>query len=269
MTLDFDVYDVFHGVHRAFQLPENQVQKRDKPRASGLTSDAREIAYMMAGTKPSNPHATNPDRMDGAMTAEQGRVMEDVLVAAIENMDLPNGKRYKVENRQLSLPESYFVTGHPDGTIGNYLWECKHFGRFAYKEIARDGIWGEKGRDVLAQAALYVDALDLDGALITISSQDASSMRMELRTKAFLNKGIHPKLMMYTIDRTQLQPLIPHLKERAEWFINWMANDGNPANVNWESEPNRNKFPWSYSEFVDRAIADGEGLTTAPPVWGK
>lgn len=265
--LEFDVFDVFHGVHRAFQLPENAVQKRDKPRASGLTSDAREIAYLMAGTTPSNPHAFNPDRMDGAMTAEQGRMMEDLLVAAIANMDLPNGMKYEVVDRQIELPASYFVTGHPDGRINNTLFESKHFGRFAYKEIARDGIWGEKGRDVLAQAAMYCDALDYEGALIVITSQDASSMRMELRTKAFISRGIHPKMMLHYVPREQLQPLIPPLKERAEFFINWMAGDGNPGNVAWESTPNRDKFPWSYSEFVDRAIIDGEGLKQAPPAF--
>ena len=255
--LPFEVMDVLHGVHRMNKRPENEIQKRDKPRASGLTSDAREIAYQMSGTPLSNPHAFNPLRMDSAMTQEQGRIFEDLLVGAIENMDLP--EKYVVEDRQISLPHDYFVTGHPDGRIGRKLFESKHYGRFAYKELARDGIWGAKGRDILAQAALYCDALDLDGALIFVTSQDASSMRYELK-----NTDAHPKLMIFDVDRSQLQALIPQLKKRAEWFTEWAKYDGNPANVAWEHEPSPKKFPYSYSEYLDRAVLDGPGMKVAP-----
>lgn len=262
--LPFEVMDVFHGVHRVAKRPENEIQKRDKPRASGLTSDAREIAYQMAGTPLSNPHAFNPLRMDGAMTQEQGRIMEDLTFSAIEHMDLPT--KFSVVDRQLSLPDSYFVTGHPDGRLENtgIGIEHKHFGRFAYKEIARDGIWGERGREVLAQCALYGDALNWDSVLILITSQDASSMRMELR-----KSSVHPKLMMFHIGMDQLSGLIPQLKIRAEWFINWQKHDGNPVKVCWETEPSHKKFPWSYSEYLDRALVDGPGLTQAPPpfIW--
>lgn len=258
--LPFTIYDVLHGVHRMNQRPENVISQHDKPRASGLAFDAREVAYYMAGIPLSNPHAFNEERMDGAMTAEQGRIFEDLLVGAIENMDLPD--KYVVEDRQISLPEDYFVTGHPDGRIGRYLFESKLYGRFAYKEIARQGIWGAKGRDVLAQCAMYCDALDLDGAYIFITSQDASSMRYELR-----NSDHHPKMMIFSVDRSKLQPLIPQLKLRAEWFTNWKKYDGNPANVSWESEPNPKKWPWSYSEYIDRAIVDGPGTKQAPPAF--
>ena len=259
----FDVFDMFHGVHKAFLLPENEVQQRDKPRASSLTSDAREIAYQMAGVKPSNPHAFNPERMDGAMTAEQGRMFEDLLFKALEHMDEP----IRVVDRQRELPENYFVSGHPDGRVELTRTgvESKHFGRFAYKELARDGIWGGKGRDILIQSALYADALDWEDVLIIVTSQDASSMRMELNSKQFKDKGIHPKGMIFRIDREELRPLIPQLKERAEWFTNWKRSSGDPAAVKWESNPSSKKFPYSYSEYVDLAIADGPGWLEAPP----
>lgn len=267
LELPFDVMDVFHGVHLMASRPENGVFKRDKPRASGLTGDAREIAYMMAGIPPSNPHAFNPERMDGAYTAEQGRLMEDLTFDAISHMAVPG--HFKVVGRQVSLPDSYFVSGHPDGVLeGTKIGvEHKHYGRFAYKEIARDGIWGPKGRDVLAQSALYGDALGWDSVLIMITSQDASSMRMELNTNAFRGKGIHPKLMMFHVSMEQLSAFVPQLKARAEFFINWAKYDGNPGNVNWESEPNPKKFPWSYSEYTTRAILDGPGLKDAPPAF--
>ena len=263
MTKDyFTEFDLLQAVHGAFQLPENAPQVRSKPRASSLTGDAREIAYMMANVQKSNPHADNADRVDMAFTQEQGRLCEDITVGALAQLGWP------VEDRQIALPADYFVTGHPDGIIGGRtLFEHKLYGRFAYKDLAREGIWGSKGRDILAQGALYADALGLDDVLIVVASQDASSIRLEFKQAAFRNKGLNPKVMLFRAEMADLVHLIPPLKARAQFFIDWMANDGDPAHVAWESAPGPSKFPWSYSEYLDRAVADGPGGLVAPPAF--
>lgn len=260
---EFTEFQLLQAVHHAFQLPENAPQVRSKPRASGLTSDAREVAYSMANVPKSNPHSEQPDRVDMAFTQEQGRLAEEITIGALAQLGWP------VTDRQIELPADYFVTGHPDGIIGYHtLFEHKLYGRFAYKDLARDGIWGSKGRDILAQAALYGDALGLDDVLIVVASQDASSIRLEFRQAAFRNKGINPKVQLFRVDMADLRPLIPQLKARAEFFIDWMATDGDPSHVAWEHDPNRDAFPWSYSEWRSRAIADGPSdQLVAPPAF--
>ena len=260
--MEFTDFELLRAVHHAFQLPENVPQVRSKPRASSLTSDAREIAYGMAATPFSNPHSENADRVDMAFTQEQGRLCEDITVGALAQLGWP------VEDRQIELPADYFVTGHPDGIIGGRtLFEHKLYGRFAYKDLARGGIWGEKGRDILAQAALYGDALGLDDVLIVVASQDASSIRLEFRQAAFRNKGINPKVQLFRVEMAELQHMIPPLKARAQFFIDWMADCGDPSHVACETKPDGSKFPWSYSEYLDRAIADGPEGLTAPPAF--
>ena len=70
--------EILRGVYPAYALPQNEVQSRAKPRASGLMSDAREIAYMMAGVPITDPMEERDDRRDGRLTAEQGRMAESL-----------------------------------------------------------------------------------------------------------------------------------------------------------------------------------------------
>ena len=97
---------VTDGAVQRGRLPENEPQRHPKPRVSSISRDAREIAYMMANT----PIST-PSRGDLSLSAEQGRMMEDVSIEALEERGL------YVVNRQIQLPDSYPFTGHPDGEL--------------------------------------------------------------------------------------------------------------------------------------------------------
>lgn len=93
----------------AFALDMNAPTERTKPRASGIGDCARKQAYSMR-----NVGATNGGSRDGALTTEQGRVIEDLSVALVQAAS--NGELV-VANRQIELPEHYLMTGHPDGQI--------------------------------------------------------------------------------------------------------------------------------------------------------
>lgn len=276
--------EILAGVHHAFQLEQNEVQLRPKPRASGLFGDAREIAYSMAGTPISDDfsdYEKYPDHVDGAFTQEQGRLAEDITCAAIDVSGAVT-----VINRQISLPEDYFVTGHPDGEMGwvffnphaeepkrdigtvdadgkKWGFEHKHFGRFKIKELAKEGLWGA-APEIIGQMTMYGDALGWDYALLVVTSQDASSMRFEFRSKAMKDLNFHPKMEVFSVDlRPHYEELLPFLKKRAEWFSEWFKNSGDPRDVAIEAKK-LDGFPWSYSEYQTLAKADGQSGEKAP-----
>lgn len=93
----------------AFSLEMNAPQTRLKPRASGIGDCARKQAYSMA-----NAGVTNRKNRDGALTTEQGRVIEDLSVELIR---AASDGRLVVANRQVELPPDYVMTGHPDGQV--------------------------------------------------------------------------------------------------------------------------------------------------------
>ena len=290
----FTVDELLAGANKAFLLPENVPQERSKPRVSSICRDAREIAYMMANTEKSEDNEVK--RSDSVLTTEQGRMYEWVVTNSIASMG------YYVGNSQVSLPDDYPLTGHPDGmlwfptgaedatcTWGDFdnttkgetydadgmTWglEVKHYGRWAYENILKKGL-EEAAPDVVAQCALYGDALGWDACLVVVTSQDASSIRSDItRNRKAKNPairwadrpGIHPKVTLVALDlRPLYETLVPVLKHRAEWFTQWKEQDGNPANVKWEIYPGDDKFPWSYSEWQGQAIADGQGMLEAP-----
>lgn len=285
MELPLSVEQVLRGIHHApeYSLPENEVQVRTKPRASGLLSDAREVAYAMAGFPVSDPPEDRDDRRDGKFTQEQGRLAEDITVAGIGASGL-----VRVVNRQISLPDDFFVTGHPDGELEYYRatagsgmqmsagwfptndqglkvgFEHKHYGRYAYTKIAKDGLVGG-APDLMAQIVLYGAALGWDACYVVITAQDASSVRFELRNKGI--KDVNPKMMVFMVDLREHYDTIPLLQKRAEWFTQWATTDGNPRNVAIEakmSKVTKTAFPWGWSDYVSQAMADGQSGERAP-----
>lgn len=261
------VSDFYAAARRVLVMEENEPQLRPKPRVSGISRDAREIAYMMA-----NVPRTNVARGDAFFQAEQGRLMEDVTCKILASFGMP------VSDRQISLPDDYPLTGHPDGVVhvpGTERWgfEHKHFGRWAYEDIMKKGLV-EAAPEIVAQVSLYGDALNWDKCLVVITSQDASSIRSDMtRNKKAKNPHARwadaedvadPKVMLFALDMRQSIPaLVPALKQRAMWFANWYANDGDPTHVMWEHEPGK-YWAWDYSEFGDAARRDPQGTLQAP-----
>ena len=255
-------------------LPENAVQPRSKPRASGLAGDAREQAYSMQGL-PHDGFGVPGSRRepDSVLTSEQGRMYEELLCRVLECVGWP------AAGRQVSLPEAYPVSGHPDGFLGDgWGVEFKHLGRYKYLEILKHGL--EQGApEYLLQGALYSDALGYDNMLYIITSQDASSIRSEmtqnLRAKnprvrwAGVHDWQHPKVMLFGVDMKPLKnTLIPQALERARWLAG-----KDPLEVALEYNPFPDSkgdvgFPWSYSTYLSRAQADGQCGEPAPGITG-
>lgn len=279
-------------VGETFSLPENTVRERDKPRASSLGACARQQAYMMAGQEHDPIGVEGSARQtDQELTAEQGRMFEDLSVAIIERMG------FAVVDRQLSLPADYPVTGHPDGRLvtpdSSLVWgfEHKHLGRWAYEKILKVGLFEAEPGYVL-QSALYGDALGWDAAQFVIVAQDSSSVRGDitanLRAKNperrwSVYPGLHPKVNITAVDLRPIKHgLVPVAHERALWLSEWKQASGNPADVAREANPEnrelkwvadgkggreqveRAPFPCGWCPFFSQCLKDGPGGYTAP-----
>lgn len=279
-----ELLQAFEG---AFVLPENVQQERSKPRASALASCARQQAYDMSAT-PHDPIGTKGSRLtlDSALTAEQGRAFEELMIRTLMEKDL------YVVGTQAGLPSYYPVSGHPDGelslvdrstgivpTMGSpledgRLWgvEFKHLGRYGYLKTIQKGLRAAHPNYIL-QAGLYGDALGWDAVLFIVSSQDASSIRAEatnsLRRKtnrwAEDVKDWHPKLHIETMEiREVASGLLPVAKARARWLSNWKQHDGLAKYVAREYDPTAGQFPCTYCPYLSRCLDDGNGGTEAP-----
>lgn len=271
---------------RTFILPENVRQERDRPRASSLAACARQQAYMMTGVV-EDPIGTEGSRIrhDSALTSEQGRVFEEMMVRTFGTLGVT------IEGRQKELPLSYPVSGHPDGEmlftsgisgkddnpLSGYVpqkWgvEFKHLGRYGYLKTIKQGLRKAHPNYIL-QAALYGDALGWDAVMFVVSSQDASSISGEatasLRYKTPEARWAeridwHPKLHVETMELVEVQGLLPIAKARARWLSQWKRLDGIPKFVAREYDPTVDQFPCNYCPYLARCKADGEGGDKAP-----
>ena len=280
--------DILQAFGKAFTRPENVRQVSARPRASSLASCARQQAYAMAGTQLDDIGVQGSAlNYDADLTSEQGRAFEGLMERTFESMGI------QVVNSQVSLPDGYPVSGHPDGELdlsrynssganishtSSLRWgvEFKHLGRYSYRKTIVNGLRIAHPQYIL-QAGLYGDALGWDAVLYVVSSQDASSIRGEataaLRnynrgpTKAnrwVVDNDWHPKLHIETLEMKEVSGLIPIAHARARWLSDWMANSGNPAEVRREYEPNNAQFPCSYCPYLSSCLADGDTGKRAP-----
>lgn len=279
-------------------LAENQPQLRPKPRASSLMSDARVIAYSMANVPLSDPHREDPDKIDLGFTQATGRLVEPLNRAALARvlpagywlLDTPLciGHPACPEKTNMHAKVDHWATGHPDDIVvrpdGRFiLVSYKHWGRFAFKEITLDGVdtrrtkKGDysKGSELFAQEAVYGAGLDEPPAEAWwfIIAQDASGAKFEFRQKAFTNKNPNPKAYLVARDWEDIEHCVPYLRARAEWFSAWFRTDGDPTHValehtppppNWRELPAAEVYPWGYTEYETRVLADPPGHLVAP-----
>jgi len=280
-------------VDEAFALPENGLFERGKPRASALASDARELAYMMSATE-YDDGVGRKSRPDMRLTAEQGRHMEDLSVKVVETLG------FEVANRQISLPDDYFVTGHPDGELVTkdglkWGWEHKHPGRFDFLHILQNGSIRHKDATPkwFLQAVLYGWGLGWDMVQFVVIAQDASGVVAEARRNAgsknpafrwgdrVLEGGDqNPKVWVEAFDlRPYYRTLAPAAKYRAEWLAKWKERSGDPKDVQLEHSPYESigprgankgiEFPWAFSEWLGAAQRDGQSGHRAPGLPGN
>ena len=268
LTPPFTTAEYLESASRVFQLPMNAVQTRSRPRASSLGACAREQGYMMAGVEHDPIGAEGSARgTDGDLTAEQGRMFEDLSVRIIEGVGL------SVVDRQIELPDDYPVSGHPDGRlvqqkpdgqvqhIDGLIWgfEHKHLGRWAYEKIIKVGLFDAEPNYVL-QSALYGHALGWDAALFVVVAQDSSSIRGDMTanlraknpaTRWATGTKVHPKVNIVPVDLRPIKNgLVPMALDRAKWLSNWQETDGDPANIAREYDPTVQESKW---------VADGNG----------
>lgn len=280
LQLPITVAEVMDGLAEAYAKPENAVQERSTPRASGLSSCARQQAYDMAGIK----QATDWGRNEMAFTQEQGRIAEDLTIAGIKRTN-----KVKVVNRQIELPEDCGYTGHPDGelvfkfqeweaTDGNGLtwgFEHKHLGQYKYQQIQKRGLL-EGAADYIIQTVAYGMALSWDACLVAITAQDASVIRRDMtrarkykdttkRWPDFVDPAhLHPKMILFALDLKELYPSMgQRIKLRAEQLSQskhtLVAREGDP-----DADPPG--FPCSYCGHFDLCCSDGGGGVSIMPV---
>lgn len=281
LTPPFNTADYLAAVGTTFEMDVNAVREHDKPRASSLGSCARQQAFMMAGT----PHdetgksEASARSTDGELTAEQGRMFEDLSVRVIENMG------FGIVDRQLCIghpkctpesiqgPEDFPVSGHPDGRLVQMVrgewkmepydapladgltwgWEHKHLGRYAYEKIIKEGLM--KAEPVfIMQGGMYGYALGWDASLFTIIAQDSSSTRGDMTANLRAKNpavrwatipGINPKVNIIPVDMKPVQHgLVPMGINRALWLSDWKKNDGDPGHVAREYDPTIRVNKW-------------------------
>ena len=117
--------------------------------------------------------------------------------------------------------------------------------------------------------------------MFVILAQDASSVRGDMtsnRRSRPENRWVdkhewqHPKVMTFGIDlRPLYETLLPMALLRAQWFVDWAKNDGDPRNVRMEHDPYPDDkgvvgFPWAWSEWLALAQSDGQQGKQAPPL---
>lgn len=293
--------DEFIQAAYKLELAENVPQVRLRPRASSLGGCAREVAYQMAGIPLSNPSSRDsmngmdgPQRRDhGILTTESGRIIEDLSCAVIEQ--LPGN--IEVVDRQIELPDYYFVSGHPDGRLqlkdtvhaempDGLVWgfEHKHVGRFKYLKIFKEGF--ERGApDYFAQVIIYGYALGWDKVTVVVMAQDASSENMEAtralqakkRTSANswpLRLDWNPKVQVYHLDLRPWYALIPKLELRAGdigRIVHTLGaaavrRDGDGIRTYDDRGITKLAFPCGYCDFADQCNSDGNGTEAVTPL---
>lgn len=292
-SLPFTREDFLRAASTVDELPENLPQERDRPRASGIAGCSREIAYAMANTPKSDLNIDDELKSDLVITTAEGRLIEDFSVAVMEEMGQP------VVDRQVALPDDFYVTGHPDGRLANGIeglttgWEHKRLGRYGFQQTFKAGLELENP-GWIAQGLCYGDALGWELDQFVVLSQDASANRGDAtanrraknpKVRWATDPNWHPKVMLRLLD---LRPLFGtvgmRVRGRAEWFTKWMRDDGAPENIKRDHDPDdfskgkevwRVKdgmpvsepvpdFPCSYCEWRSKCSDDGDGDKVAP-----
>lgn len=249
----FTAEEYLSACYNVQDLPENVVQPRSRPRASGIAGCTRDIAYQMAGTEktdiPRDDHGLD-GRSDGWVTAEIGRAAEAVSIKII-NEGLPGPIHVvRTGKDQIELSPESPSSGHPDGELcwctdgchrldefedrGTphpetglvYGFEHKLPGRFAYKDLLTDGL--EKSHPEWVQQVTVLGLeLGWDAVCFVILAQDGSGVRYEYRQARDRNhKWVgkvpevwNPKAMIVWLDiRGYKKVLEQGLRARAEAF---------------------------------------------------
>ena len=301
----FNAEDYLDGIHALSVLPENETRRRFKPRASSLNNCARQQAYYMHNVPRTNKEEEDKGRRDNKVTAELGRMAEDLSVKTITGIKSPlvspEADGLAIRNRQISLPDDACVTGHPDGEVHQFKrggtneptqyaeelhddkrWGFEHklFGRYSYLKLFKLGLF--KGApNIIAQVVLYGYYLGWDAVNVVVLSQDASSMRGERTTSLRLHtKGKTPatRKRHEWATRKDWNPKVlvynlPTLSTFYDGFIpqlqaraKALTATTDPDEVIREADPSDSSpFPCNYCDWKDRCIEVGPGSVGIPP----
>lgn len=266
--LPFTLHDYYKGARAwsAEQLALRGGRTTEKVSASALGSCSRKQLATLRGVP-----ATNPSRPDSVITTEQGTIIEEVAIGAIEALGLS-------VRRGISLPNDYPVSGHPDGELyeatpmgagllGGYKWgwEHKHLGAFGFKRAIQSG-FDAANPGYMAQIVTYGHALGWDRVLVQVTAQDGSAVRTEQRNaKNDLFKNADPKTAFFGYDLHSYYPFIPHLHQRVQQITSIIA----PENIAREYDGKRN-FPCNFCHVQDwcNSVGDG-GMVVTPSPFGQ
>ena len=263
-------------------MPENARGQRSKPRASSIGKCLRQNAYMMTDTP-----RTDEQSDESTYTQEQGRVMEDLSIAALER---GTQGRVQVGHRQLCIghvkcseqheqgPEAFPLTGHIDGQLApTDGFEHKNLGRYGYeglfKEYVYTGAWNTavegEAPVYLCQSLTYGMALGWDRSLFVVVAQDASSTRSDATrnrkikdaSKIWANHpDWNPKAFIFWLELADYKVFLwPMIRNRAGWLTKWKARpDADPDQVQREYDPEKELFPCTYCPWYTRCKEVGQ-----------
>jgi hypothetical protein len=272
MKLPFSVEDFLRAVGPTFAMPENARQKRSKPRASHLADCARAAWYNMNDVD-SEPSLDGS--LDSTLTQEQGRIIEDLVVPVLETLGIT------VYNRQITLPDDFWASGHPDGEFDfegrHWGFESKHFGRYQFESIMKRGLM-EAAPDIVSQVVTYGMGLGWDAVLLLVTAQDASAVRGDMtinrRVKNPANRWAYdqnPKVQLFALDLVPLYSTLgPMLKQRAEWLSQAESVPAAEYDPTPKGKDQKVAFPCSYCPYRERCLDEGQAGAKAPRLpWVK
>ena len=230
------------------------------PRASSLGDCARKQLYDMRQDAPTDSGAAA-----GLWPSWQGFAAEALARAILTRMGYSMSRP--------DLPPLTWASGHVDGRMegldldGPVVWDNKARAAYAFKNLVIMGV-REFDPVMHMQMQVYMKAMDVERAMITVTPQEMASIRREIRGDFSLATLIVQRLWVEADARTQQLA-----QERAEALI---AANNLDMMVDREFNPSLGKFPCTYCAHITRCMADDleysthpQDMLTIPPMEGS
>ena len=154
------------------QFMESRTTER-KVRFSNAGKCPRALAYMIHDY----PH--NGKEMDSRslLAFWYGDMAEMIVTNLAKHAGVPLKHTGKDQlELELALPSGQVIKGHPDGVVGDYLFECKSMTSFSFEDFER----GKIDRGYLVQVNLNMLALHLEKCVIVAFNKNSNVLAEQI-----------------------------------------------------------------------------------------